>query len=469
MKKLLTLIFSCLLTANVLQAQYNFGGGDFFNSTAIAYFLQRDITNYDFTDVCESGQTLGYKFIYQVTLEIDGQEYTDYLLDPDKIDIAKFDTGLVVVAVPGDQNCDTLVLSATATHEGKTYPVWFMGNLEGSAEHFRNHQCISLTLPSSLLAIAYNTMPWLSGYSSYRQQGSRLNVPKSLKAISRYNFESNSSKPDTLAYEGTLRDWLNIFFFDATSCPVGDNTVLYFNGSLMPTDIVIPEGVTTIKRFAFYNFRKIKSVTFPTSLTKIQNDAFNLCESLTAVELPEALEILEAGAFRDCKSLTSVILPESVISIDQDAFTGCPRLATVICKAPITPEVKDNTFGNYNASLYVPDEYLHLYRGHAIWGSFREVIPFSQAPNHVKQLLHETTSKTAIVNVEQSNIAIAAQDNSIVVKNAENTNISIFDVMGRTIVDQQPINHNDETIALPQRGMYIVRIGNNYSKKVFVK
>ena len=461
MKKVLALVVGCLMAAATVSAQKN---EDIFSSLDdYPYFLYRTVeygVTPDFIVPSESGANMRYLIVYKFAegqYDPNSAIYHYDLKQIRKDDDGVLDSGLVAIGAEGDQTSERYTVPSEVTYDGVTYPVWFIGNLNYSGFYSREYS--SFTIPSSVVAIGAYSLP----------RADTLRLPKSIQLIDRYVFFKGSPRHSVLYYEGTLRDWLKINMYYPSANPMYNNfTTFYMNGEPVPENIEIPEGITNIKPYIFHKFR-MKSVSFPTSLTKIQNDAFNLCESLTAVELPEALEILEAGAFRDCKSLTSVILPESVISIDGDAFTGCPRLATVICKAPITPEVKDNTFGNYNASLYVPDEYLHLYRGHAIWGNFREVIPFSQAPNHVKQLLHETTSKTAIANVEQSNIAIAAQNNSIVVKNAENTNISIFDVMGRTIVDQQPINHNDETIALPQRGMYIVRIGNNYSKKVFVK
>ena len=48
------------------------------------------------------------------------------------------------------------------------------------------------------------------------------------------------------------------------------------------TDIVIPNGVTTIKAKAFYTLKDLTSVTIPDSVTSIGTSAFSGCTSLTS-------------------------------------------------------------------------------------------------------------------------------------------------------------------------------------------
>ena len=53
------------------------------------------------------------------------------------------------------------------------------------------------------------------------------------------------------------------------------------------TDVIIPDGVTTIERDAFKNCRKLKSIILPSSLREIQGYAFSDCTSLQSITLPE--------------------------------------------------------------------------------------------------------------------------------------------------------------------------------------
>ena len=63
---------------------------------------------------------------------------------------------------------------------------------------------------------------------------------------------------------------------------------------------------------------------------------------------------------------------------------------------------------------------------------------------------------------------IFSGEKRIVINNAANANVAIYDVVGRTVVKEQRINTNNEVFAVPQTGIYIVRIGKA-AKKVFVK
>ncbi len=71
------------------------------------------------------------------------------------------------------------------------------------------------------------------------------------------------------------------------------------------TDIVIPEGVTRIAKYAFYG-DDIVSVTLPESLTAIGEYAFYECYNIKSLTLPESLTAIEYSAFDGCYNLTEV-------------------------------------------------------------------------------------------------------------------------------------------------------------------
>lgn len=85
---------------------------------------------------------------------------------------------------------------------------------------------------------------------------------------------------------------------------------------------VIPEGVTSIGRYAFCG-SEITSVVIPEGVTSIGDHAFSYCASLTNVVIPEGVTTIEDAAFYGCSSLTSVIIPKSLTSVGRYAFDSC--------------------------------------------------------------------------------------------------------------------------------------------------
>ena len=158
---------------------------------------------------------------------------------------------------------------------------------------------------------------------------------------------------------------------------IGDGA---FAGNANVTKVIIPEGMTEIGEYAFYDssvkeivlpesltsigtyafaFSDIESITIPASLEFIGDYAFAFsalkeatieatalvkssstssitgittytyaqylfqnCEQLAAVHLPEGLEIIVTGMFQNCYSLEAITLPESVTTIMLYAFDG---------------------------------------------------------------------------------------------------------------------------------------------------
>ena len=74
----------------------------------------------------------------------------------------------------------------------------------------------------------------------------------------------------------------------------------------------------------------------------------------------------------------------------------------------------------------------------------------------------------AIAEAAFANAQIFGSEKSIVVKNAAGAMVEIYDATGKTVVKEQRLGTNKATFALPQRGMYIVRLGNT-PKKILVR
>ena len=102
------------------------------------------------------------------------------------------------------------------------------------------------------------------------------------------------------------------------------------------TSITIPDSVTSIGRSAFLGCTSLTSVTIPNSVTSIAYGAFAGCVSLTSVTIPDSVTSIGRSAFLDCTSLTSVTIPDSVTSIESYAFAGCVSLTSVTISDSVT-------------------------------------------------------------------------------------------------------------------------------------
>ena len=88
------------------------------------------------------------------------------------------------------------------------------------------------------------------------------------------------------------------------------------------TDVTIPNYITNIGDYAFYNCSALTSVTIGENVTSIGDDAFYDCSALTSVTIPNSVTSIGRLAFYECTSLTSIAIGNGVISIGYDAFTN---------------------------------------------------------------------------------------------------------------------------------------------------
>ena len=111
------------------------------------------------------------------------------------------------------------------------------------------------------------------------------------------------------------------------------------------TDVIMPNGVTEIGSSAFDNCTSLTSIIIPDGVTKIDRDAFRECTSLTSVVIPDGVTEIGSSAFLSCTSLTSVVIPNGVTKIGFNAFCNCTSLTDVIIPENVT-EIGSSAFYN---------------------------------------------------------------------------------------------------------------------------
>ena len=223
---------------------------------------------------------------------------------------------------------------------------------------------ISITVPSSVTTIesdAFKNIPNIN-YS-----GSATGSPWEAKCVNGYvegNFVfENASKL-------TLRACSRI----ATGSVTIPNSVTTignwsFYDCTNITSITIPNSVTSIEYSAFQGCSNLSSITIPSNVTSIGNFAFSHCNNLTSISvqsgnttydsrnncnaiietasntlikgcqntvIPTGVMCIGSFAFQDCTGLTSVTIPNSVTSINLAAFDGCTGLNSVTINGAAT-------------------------------------------------------------------------------------------------------------------------------------
>ena len=185
----------------------------------------------------------------------------------------------------------------------------------------------SITIPDSVTSIGRYAFSGCTSLTS-------VVIPDSVTSIGSYAFEYCDSLT-SVNYLGTVAQWCNISFGNSYANPLYYAKNLYINNELV-TSLVIPNTVTEIKDYAFYNCTPLTSVTIPDSVTTIGSGAFYGCEKLSSIVIPDRVTRIGIGAFRGCTSLTSVTIPDSVTIIESYAFENCTSL-TIYCEAKSKP------------------------------------------------------------------------------------------------------------------------------------
>ena len=93
--------------------------------------------------------------------------------------------------------------------------------------------------------------------------------------------------------------------------------------------IVIPYGISSIGKEAFFNCEGLVSVIIPESVKIIGDHSFEGCISLSSIIIPDSVTSIGGNAFSYCSSLTSVTIPDSVTSIRVEVFGTCKSLFSV--------------------------------------------------------------------------------------------------------------------------------------------
>ena len=117
----------------------------------------------------------------------------------------------------------------------------------------------------------------------------------------------------------------------------GDNGVPWSAMGIINTitDVVIGEGITSIRSGAFGSCSNLVNVTIPNTLTSIGGNAF-YGTGIKNITIPDSVTEIKEGAFSNCKSMETITIPASVVEMEIGVFNNA-GLKQIYCETAMPP------------------------------------------------------------------------------------------------------------------------------------
>ena len=198
-----------------------------------------------------------------------------------------------------------IVIPEYVTYESTTYKVTSIGS-----RAFANcENLISVTIPNSVTSIGSSAFQNCSLQS--------IVIGNGLISIGSdaFYFCLNLTKVIIPDISGWCES--SITYEEYNSNPLSIAGHIFSDENTEITNLVIPDGTTSIGDNAFNDCSSLTSVTIPNSVTSIGSSAFSGCSGLASITIPNSVTSIGSSAFSGCSGLTSVTIPNSVTSIGE--------------------------------------------------------------------------------------------------------------------------------------------------------
>ena len=243
--------------------------------------------------------------------------------------------GLISITIPN---------SVTSIGNSAFYDCWYLTSITipnsvtsiGDYAFGYCSRLTSITIPNSVTSIGDAAFGSCSGLTS-------VTIGSSVTSIGDYAFANCTGLTSVVVEEG------NTMYDSRENC----NALIETASNTLITgckNTIIPNSVTSIGDYAFYDCSGLTSVTIPNSVTSIGD-----------------------YAFYDCSGLTSVTFGSSVTSIGDNAFYGCSNIQEVTSYASTPPAAARCGLNHTSCTLYVPAEYIGTYSNSVWWEDFKEI------------------------------------------------------------------------------------------------
>jgi hypothetical protein len=223
----------------------------------------------------------------------------------------------------------------------------------------------TLEIPNSVTEIGEHAFEESSVYS--------IKLPESLTEISDYafanmfvlesiNIPSSVTRIGVGAFKNTPT-LVNVDFSNTENLTEICESAFESALSYLPSrdyDLVVPNSVTRIGKYAFADCSGLSSVTLPDQITTIEEGTFKYA-GLTEIKYPAHLQAIEDYAF-SYSYINEINIPEGVTKIGKEAFSCCRSATSLVIPSTVT-EIGEKAFSDSEwlesiTCNWTEDEYL---------------------------------------------------------------------------------------------------------------
>jgi hypothetical protein len=223
-----------------------------------------------------------------------------------------------------------------------------------------------------------------------------------------------------------------------------------FSGAYLLSSLTLGNSLNSIGDHAFYQSFNLTSLSIPNSVVTIRSYAFNECLSLTSVTIGNAVTSIGSYAFQNCSDLVQLSLGQSVTSIGIYAFQNCSALTEVTFYRATPITINASVFNNVNRSnccLVVQANSVSAYQAAPVWQTFN----FTSCNTLAIEDFDINNNVSLYPNPTQNEMSIDLKD-------LNNTKLTVFDIYGKTILNQ-PLNEtNTIDTSYLANGIYLFKI-----------
>ena len=187
------------------------------------------------------------------------------------------------------------------------------------------------------------------------------------------------------------------------------------------TSLTIPSTVSTIGLCAFYYCNSLESIVVEDGNRYydsrencnaiIETSTNTLIAGCNNTLIPIGVTSIGKRAFYECDDLTSIVIPSSVTSIGEEAFRYCRHLITVTSFVKNVFVTGTDAFDNNNLStLYVPRGKVSAYRETADWNHFTNIVERNDSDVNNDGVVNITDVVTLVNAILSSSTMLESND-----------------------------------------------------------